>query len=240
MKKLTIITASVVAAACSWAGQGDIVPSVGLVHFDGQDVNTYYNYLAAVPVFRFWDAARLTEAPLLSDGAPIANEDGVAASRLVVVGNAPESKVDEVRAAYGVAAENTATLDGNVPSVAAELAGNWARARDVVVAPYAPGGDKDAVASASYAAALASAINAPLLYTYTKRAPYETLSALRRLGAKNVYVVDFGRTCDEEVIARIGAEGRNLGRRFARPGEVDSFVDTHLRQSENKNLPREA
>ena len=240
MKTVTMVAALLMSAVSVWAGGVEVIPLVGLVHLDEQDLDTYYNYLAAVPVFRFWDAARFSETPLLTDDAPVSNESVAAASRLVVVGEASKAKVAETRDVYGVSAADTATVEGNVATVAGVLAGNWAQARDVVVAPYAPTGDKTAVASASYAAALASALNAPLLYTYTRRAPYETLSALRRLGARNVFVVDFGASCDDDLLATLAADGRCLGKRFARPDEVRSFVENHIRQSEIKNLPREA
>jgi hypothetical protein len=237
MKTLALVTTSLVAVARGWAGDADVIPSVALVHVDGRDVDTYYNYLAAIPVYRFWDGGRATQAPLLTDEAPIPADSGAAASRLVVIGEAPEARVAEVRAAYGVSAAHTFTVDGAVPAVAGTMAENWARACDVVVAPYAD--DEAAVASASYAAALASALNAPLLYTCTNRVPYETLSALGRLGARNVFIVDFGPSCSETVLAGL-VKGRNLGRRFARPDEVSSFVEHTIRRGGIKNLPREA
>jgi hypothetical protein len=240
MKAIAIIAILMTAAVNASAGEADVIPSVGLVHIDENDADTYYNYLAAVPVFRYWDEARMIEAPLLTDDALPHSENCPTASRLLVVGGAGSNEVETLSSAYGVSSNGIVEVNGSVPAVAASLASNWARANDVVVAPYSPSGDKAASASASYAAALASALNAPVLYTYTKRAPGETLSALRRLGAKNVYVVDFGGQCDEEVVEKLAGDGRHLRDTLDRPGDVDSLVDNILRSQKIKNLPREA
>jgi hypothetical protein len=239
MKAFTIAAASLLSATFGWADEPAAVPLVGLVHLDEYDIDTYYNYLAAVPVFRFWDAARFREMPLLTDDVPITNRNDVAASHLVVVGEAAAGTVAEVRTAYGVPAADVSMLENNAVANAGIWAEHWARARDVVAAPYTSTGDKAAVASASYAAALASALNAPLLYTYPERAPYETLSALRRLGAKNVFVVDFDGSCSDDVLAKLAPDRLSIAQRFVRPNEVASFVKKRIRQSKIRHLPRE-
>ncbi|MGD8717903.1 MAG: hypothetical protein PVH29_03675 [Candidatus Zixiibacteriota bacterium] len=240
MKAIALIALIISASVNASATDDGTVASVGLVHIDDNDVDTYYNYLAAVPVFRYWDEARMTEAPLLTDDALPINENAPVASRLLVVGDAGSNDVDTVRATYGVSPNGIVEVDGDVPAVAAFLAGNWARANDVVVAPYSPSGNKAASASASYAAALASALNAPVLYTYTKRVPAETITALRRLGAKNVFVVDFGGQCDDETVEKLARDGRRLRDSLTRPADVDSLVDSVLRSQTINNLPREA
>jgi hypothetical protein len=242
MKALTLIALTFAAAGAPAHGT-ELIPSVGLVHVDESDVDTYYNYLAALPVFRYYDGGVCSATPLLTDvvdGGPTPTDEGLSASHLLVIGAARTESVDATREAFGVAASGVVSVDGEVPAVAAALATNWAQALNVVVAPYAPSADGTLSADASYAAALASALNAPLLFTYTKRVPPETLTALRRLGAKNVHLVDFGGRCDEGVRARLGAEGRFLGRTFDRPDEVTSFVEKHLRSSRPKGLPRSA
>lgn len=243
MKTTTFVAISLAAAGLAWGAEAEVIPSVGLVHVDEKNADTYYNYLAAVPVFRYWDDVSLHQAPLLTDDPDTPCREGdedATTSYLVVIGDAREAKIAEARDAYSVSAGNVSTIEGDVVTVAATLSANWAQARDVVVAPYVPSGDKFAAASASYAAPLASTLNAPLLYTYTKRVPYETLSALRHLGAKNVFLVDFGGRCDAGVRAQLRGDGRNLGRKFDRPDDVTSFVENHLRSLRAKTLPRPA
>lgn len=243
MKTMTIVAISLAAAGLAWAAEAEVIPSVGLVHVDEKNADTYYNYLAAVPVFRYWDDVSLRQAPLLTDDPDTSYGEGdedAAASYLVVIGDAREAKIAEARGAYGVSAGNVSTIEGDVITVAATLSAKWAQARDVVVAPYVPSGDKVAAASASYAAALASSLNAPLLYTYTKRTPFKTLAALRRLGAKNVYVVDFGGKCRGGALENLSRENLYLRHTFKRADEVTSFVESHLRKERINTLPRGA
>lgn len=49
------------------------------------------------------------------------------------------------------------------------------------------------MASATNAAILASLLNAPLLYASPSKLPSYTINAIKKLGAKNIYVVDIGR-----------------------------------------------
>ena len=242
MKAATMVAAFLAGAVSGLSSAAYVTPYVGLVHVDERDTDTYYYYLAAVPVFKYYDAGRRTETPLLTDDAErpvLPTEEGASASRLVAVGHPRTESVAAICRAFGVADDDVVTVEGEVPAVAAELAATWTRARDVVVAPYAHSPDATLAASGSYAAALASTLNAPLLFTYTKRLPPETLSALRRLGAKNLYLVDFGGRCHDGVRAPLKGDSRKFGRAFERPEEVVSFVEIHLRISRAK-APRPA
>jgi|GEM_PF-1695047 len=243
MKSLMTIAILSAAAAGTWAEETPGFDAVGLVHLDEANVDTYYNYLAAVPVFRYWNDVRFSKAPLFTDeptAADAIGEENPTALRLIVIGDADPAKITAVREAFDVAPNAVVTVQGDAAVVAATLATNWAQARDVVVAPYAPGGDKAAVASASYAAALASVLNAPLVYTYTKHLPYETSAALRSLGAKNVYLVDLGASCSGYVLEKLTADGRYLRAAFGRAGDVTAFVEKYLHGQQMKSLPRPA
>ncbi len=233
MKIVAAVITIVITAATAHAGDAFVFPSVGFVHYDAADVDTYYNYLAAVPAFNYADGGRFTRAPLPCDDPSASTASAEAAARataLVVIGGPGEGDVATARAAFGVSAANVARVDGDVFAVAAALAASWARAADVVVVPYVADADAASRAGAACAAALASTLNAPLLYTYPKRTPYETLAALRRLGARNIYLVEVGVSCDDGAEGQLAEDGRYVSRAFGDAAAVTSFISSRLRR----------
>jgi len=223
----------VLAAFAAWAPLGAVAApftadAAGLVHLDPARPDTLYNYFAAYPVFNYAAAGVIVREPFFTDDAQAPSE-GLLARRLWLVGGPADAGARAAAAACGVAVKDAVRADGDVFAVAAALAANWLMARRVVVAPYIPGDDK-APANAAWAAALAAALNAPLLYTYGARTPPETVAVLARLGAVEVFVVDLGDVCADDVLVRLG-KGRRAPRRFTRAADVEAFAQGEMKRA---------
>ncbi len=200
--------------------------TVGLVHVDAANIDTFYYYLAATPVFVYADGGRFTDEPLLTDqGEYNAGANALAdGAALWAIGKPVGEKIDEVREAYRISADRVVAIDGDVFEVANKLALNWTAARAVVVAPYVPDGDARAAVSAVYAAKLASGLNAPLLFTYTGQTPSATTDALARVGAARVILIDIGGACAPEVVDALSGGGRNQARVITQTGDAASLL----------------
>jgi hypothetical protein len=238
MRKLSSVI--IILSALAAGVEAGAAPSatVGLVHVDATDADTYYNYLAALPVFRYADGATLAASPLRTDAAaitPAADEDSAPGATLWAVGGPDPETLDAALTDWGIDRGRVVEIKGDVFAVASGLALNWLEAREVVVAPYVPDGDAKAALSASYAAALAASLNAPLLYTYTGRTPDATVAALRRLGVRQVYVVDFADALDDNVLRTLGANGRYEPLRLTTTAAVDELAHARLRQAKAKS-----
>jgi hypothetical protein len=231
MKKATIITTALISfilAGVSASGASSLISAVGLVHLDESNPDSFYTYLAAYPVFNYADHGVFVHDPLYADGAAVDAGTQAPAARMWTVGGPDENAVHAVSTAYNIPAGKVNAVTGDVCTVAATLAGNWTSARKVVVAPYVPGDGEQARTSGAYAAALAASLNAPLLFTYTGRTPTETVSALRRLGTVEVYVVDLDGSCSSDVLSKLG-EGRQEPRVFGTAADVNAFINTCVR-----------
>lgn len=182
--------------------------AVGIVHYDASEADTLFNYLAAVPAFNYADGGKYVREPLYADVEVPTAVGGV--TSLWVIGDADKEVVSEIRNGLGLPEEKVISARGDVFAVAATLALRWTRAREVVVAPYDGQPDGRARTNATYAAALAAALNAPLLYTHGGWAPAATLATLDQLGTKRVVVVDFTNSCGEDALRDLAGAGRNV------------------------------
>ena len=220
------IVIALVLTSFSAAADVATIPAVGLVHVDAGTPETYFNYLAAVPAFHYAEGGRWVEHPLLTDGWEDAEMEGTA-KVLWSIGSPSPATVDAARARFGVSPENTKVAAGDAFTVAATLSANWTAADDVVVAVYAPD-DARARTGAAYAAAVASTLNAPLLYTYAAWTPRETKTALARLGVKRVWLVDFGKACGA-ARENFAAYGVNVAAELNGPREVAPLLEARAR-----------
>ncbi|UCH79238.1 MAG: hypothetical protein JSU81_04625 [Candidatus Coatesbacteria bacterium] len=193
-------------------------PRLAVVHYDAVRLDSYYNYLAAVPVYLFHYENVCYFSPLVCDADLEAADyfHGDLASyfgrvgplqELAAVGDVPADVIEALRGTYGLPPNRVVRYAAtNPPALAAELAADWEYARAAVVAPYTENPNRDDYESAANGAALASALNVPLLYSRKSNVPRETLETLERLGVRELYMVEFGdffgKAVDNELLGR--------------------------------------
>jgi len=242
MNKVTTGLAVLTAAAVLSLGTAnaenalEIQARLGIVHYDETDINTYYNYIAAIPAHVFHYQGNCYTSPLIADttgdwvnyfhedAAAYYNAEG-GLKEIMAVGAVSDAVLNDLASKYGVSADHVIRLSASTPAEMAEkLARDWDHSDDAVLVPYAAAPTTDEYDGAANGAALAASLNAPLLFVDKNSVPEATLRALSRGGVKNVYLVEFGDFCGDAVNQQLTADGYVVSRDFVALGEFVLFM----------------
>lgn len=210
----------------------EIQARLAVVHFDRNDVNTYFNFITTVPanIFHYDDKCYMSPVVVDTQGAWVDyfHDDAAAyfaqvgdLRQLWLVGDVSAEVENYLTAKYGLDTAAVVRIDGTTPAeVAEKVARDWAWADAAVLVPYAATPGSDEFASAANGAALAAKLNVPLLFVEKSSVPEPTLRALAHAQVKAVYLVELGDYCTGEVNEQLISRGYVIAGDFTTLPEV--------------------
>ena len=227
MKRPTIVVLllapCLVFANAPWNGvlkNVEVNPRINVVHVDTLDTNTYYYFLAAIPmaVFHYsddvyssllitdyvWDQ---TISYLLDDWETYLDQHPSSQRHANFVGGVPEAVQDEIRARFAIT-NQVDTITGTPIEVAQKIAAkDWSYSEYVVIGPYKPALTDGDIESISNAAAIASLLNAPLLFTDVGSISEATLLTIGKLGASKAILLEINDVLSDGITSQLSAAG---------------------------------
>lgn len=196
------------------------LPRVVVAHCDTSDNDTLLSALAAIPISVFHYNGKVYQSPLVADDLSIettnfllddyvtylSSEGGV--QQLILVGQVPAATQTQLMAQLGIGSSKLTRVLGSPIVTASQIATDeWTTSEYVVIAPYTASPGDMYCESAAAAAAIASDLNAPLLYTFSSGLPWQTKDAISAIHASKAIIVDYGSVLPSSIVSQLAAIG---------------------------------
>ncbi len=215
------------------------LPRVTVFHYDEADNDMLFNSLAAIPMNVFHYDGKVYQSPVVADNLDtettgylledwktyLSTQGGV--EWLEVIGPVPPDVEAQFRTLLGLTPAQVSHINGDPVGVAAEISHHdWVQSEYVVLAPYATEATEDHMESAAAAAAIASDLNAPLLYINANALPLATQTAITSLSASKAIIVDYGSVVQPNVISALQMIGVTVDENLTSTEAVIGYMKT--------------
>jgi hypothetical protein len=235
MKTILIIVTTAVAMFASAEDSLEILPRLGVTHYDETD-DGFFTSMAAVPMFVFHHDGNVYQSPYVTDQIDdtanyfledfqtyISSKGGL--EQIVFIGEVSDDTRNDLKTLFSISDEDVVTInDSYVPKAARTMAADWAYANAAVITIYQPSPPDTVRVAVANAAAVAGYLNIPLLFVEYDSVPGDTLAALSDLGAGEVYIVDPGNFIDDDAENQLTDAGYSIAENLTEIEDVVAFM----------------